>query len=174
VDALDLYAKLVDKATREACVTLAFGIGANVKTLLKGHNPNDALTFLLLERKDAPQKNAKTPFVAINASNNVYKAWGSYIEDPVYHWTRETNTRKLGVNTHVAYIHSKFLLQDPLGADPIIVTGSANFSEASTIGNDENMLIIRGDASKRQQHGLCESRTRSTRMTRLSGWSEGR
>jgi phosphatidylserine/phosphatidylglycerophosphate/cardiolipin synthase-like enzyme len=34
---------------------------------------------------------------------------------------------------------------DPLGADPIVVTGSANFSEPSTTGNDENMLIIRGD-----------------------------
>lgn len=33
---------------------------------------------------------------------------------------------------------------DPLGDDPIVVTGSANFSEASTNGNDENMLLIRG------------------------------
>jgi phosphatidylserine/phosphatidylglycerophosphate/cardiolipin synthase-like enzyme len=45
----------------------------------------------------------------------------------------------------VSYIHSKFLLRDPLGDDPIVVTGSANFSEASTNDNDENMLIIRGD-----------------------------
>jgi phosphatidylserine/phosphatidylglycerophosphate/cardiolipin synthase-like enzyme len=34
---------------------------------------------------------------------------------------------------------------DPLGDDPIVVTGSANFSDASTKDNDENMLIIRGD-----------------------------
>ena len=34
---------------------------------------------------------------------------------------------------------------DPLGADPIVVTGSANFSKASTNDNDENMLIIRAD-----------------------------
>jgi phosphatidylserine/phosphatidylglycerophosphate/cardiolipin synthase-like enzyme len=45
----------------------------------------------------------------------------------------------------VAYIHSKFLLRDPLGKDPIVVTGSANFSDPSTTANDENMLIIRGD-----------------------------
>ncbi len=42
-------------------------------------------------------------------------------------------------------MHCKFLLHDPLGADPIVVTGSANFSEASTTGNDENMVIVRGD-----------------------------
>jgi phosphatidylserine/phosphatidylglycerophosphate/cardiolipin synthase-like enzyme len=34
---------------------------------------------------------------------------------------------------------------DPFGDDPIVVTGSANFSNASTKENDENMLIIRGD-----------------------------
>jgi phosphatidylserine/phosphatidylglycerophosphate/cardiolipin synthase-like enzyme len=37
------------------------------------------------------------------------------------------------------------MLIDPLGDDPIVITGSANFSEASTTSNDENMLVIRGD-----------------------------
>jgi phosphatidylserine/phosphatidylglycerophosphate/cardiolipin synthase-like enzyme len=37
------------------------------------------------------------------------------------------------------------MLVDPLSADPIIVTGSANFSDASVRDNDENMLLIRGD-----------------------------
>jgi phosphatidylserine/phosphatidylglycerophosphate/cardiolipin synthase-like enzyme len=36
-------------------------------------------------------------------------------------------------------------LRDPLGDDPHVVTGSANFSKASTNDNDENMIIIRGD-----------------------------
>ena len=34
---------------------------------------------------------------------------------------------------------------DPLSRDPIVVTGSANFSDDSTNDNDENMLIIRGE-----------------------------
>ena len=42
-------------------------------------------------------------------------------------------------------MHSKFLLRDPLGLDPLVVTGSANFSAASTNDNDENMLLIRGN-----------------------------
>jgi len=75
----------------------------------------------------------------------VYEAWGSYIKDPLYQWARDTNSRALGLNTHVAYIHSKLLLMDPLGDDPIVVTGSANFSEASTNENDENMLLVRGN-----------------------------
>jgi phosphatidylserine/phosphatidylglycerophosphate/cardiolipin synthase-like enzyme len=42
------------------------------------------------------------------------------------------------------YIHDKFLLIDPHGEDPIVVTGSANFSGPSQRNNDENMLVIRG------------------------------
>jgi phosphatidylserine/phosphatidylglycerophosphate/cardiolipin synthase-like enzyme len=34
---------------------------------------------------------------------------------------------------------------DPLSADPVVVTGSANFSNNSVMRNDENMLLIRGD-----------------------------
>jgi phosphatidylserine/phosphatidylglycerophosphate/cardiolipin synthase-like enzyme len=37
------------------------------------------------------------------------------------------------------------MLIDPLGDDPIVVAGSANFSAASTANNDENMVIIRGN-----------------------------
>ena len=37
------------------------------------------------------------------------------------------------------------MLVDPLSNDPIVVTGSANFSEPSTNANDENMIIIRGN-----------------------------
>jgi phosphatidylserine/phosphatidylglycerophosphate/cardiolipin synthase-like enzyme len=80
----------------------------------------------------------------INAGNNVYKAWGSFLKEPLHQWSRETSAGRLGLNKHVSFIHSKFLLMDPLGADPIVVTGSANFSKASTNSNDENMLLIRG------------------------------
>ena len=54
------------------------------------------------------------------------------------------NTKLLKLNQHVMYIHSKFLLVDPLGKEPLIVTGSANFSADSTTSNDENMIIIKG------------------------------
>jgi phosphatidylserine/phosphatidylglycerophosphate/cardiolipin synthase-like enzyme len=38
------------------------------------------------------------------------------------------------------------MLVDPLGQDPLVVSGSANFSRPSQRTNDENMLVIRGDA----------------------------
>lgn len=41
-----------------------------------------------------------------------------------------------------AVIHTKFLVIDAFSDDPIVVCGSANFSTASNVNNDENMLIM--------------------------------
>lgn len=142
---LDLYVNMVDSASACSCITLAFGINAAFKQKLIDNDPLNAIVFMLLEKKDAPNKRAKDPFVPLTTRNNVYQAWGAFLDDPVYRWAREKNNRILQLNSHVAYIHSKFLLRDPLGEDPHVVTGSANFSKASTNDNDENMIIIRGD-----------------------------
>jgi len=45
----------------------------------------------------------------------------------------------------VFFVHTKFLLIDPLSDDPLICSGSANFSSGSLLQNDENMLLVRGD-----------------------------
>ena len=141
---LDMYFAMVDESDQLSCITLAFGVNAGLKALLLNNASHpERLTFLLLEKEDKAKPNK--PFQPLRARHNVYAAWGSYIRDAVYRWARETSTRALGLNQHVAYIHSKFLLKDPLGAEPIVVTGSANFSDASTNGNDENMLVIKGE-----------------------------
>ena len=141
---LEMYASMLDGAQDLACVTLAFGINKLFKELLKDNTAQNALAFLLLEKQDKPDKRSTQPFIRINASNNVYQAWGSFLREPLDQWAKETSAGVLKLNTHVSFIHCKFLLMDPLGADPIVVTGSANFSDASTNDNDENMLLIRG------------------------------
>lgn len=142
---LDMYARMVDEAKGVSCITLAFGIGEVFKKLLSDNKTDSAISFFLLEKEDKPNKRSKKEFVGLDARNNIYKAWGAFLRDPLYQWTKETNAGALGLNKHVSYVHSKFLLMDPLSTDPIVVTGSANFSKASTNDNDENMLAIRGD-----------------------------
>jgi hypothetical protein len=139
------YTKMFDSAKDLSCITLAFGINSMFKDLLVDNTNTNHISFMLLEKEDKPKANSTKPFRYIGAKENVYKAFGAYIEDDMYRWTRETTTRHMKLNQHVAYIHSKFLLVDPLGEDPIVVAGSANFSEASTNDNDENMVIIRGN-----------------------------
>jgi phosphatidylserine/phosphatidylglycerophosphate/cardiolipin synthase-like enzyme len=142
---LEMYAHMVDDADNLSCITLAFGISAVFKELLKDNSVDSHIGFFLLEKEDKPNPRSKKEFVGLNAANNVYKAFGSFLRDPLYQWVRETSTKALKLNQHVSYIHSKFLLKDPLSRDPIVVTGSANFSTASTNDNDENMIVIRGN-----------------------------
>ena len=142
---LDMYAHMVDEAKDLSCITLAFGISDVFKQLLKDNSTDSHIAFFLLEKEDKPNPASKKEFVGLNAANNVYKAWGAFLREPLYQWAKETNAGALGLNQHVSYIHSKFLLMDPLGKDPVVVTGSANFSVASTNDNDENMLAIRGN-----------------------------
>lgn len=142
---LDMYAHMVDEAKDVSCITLAFGISDVFKKLLSDNKSDSHISFVLLEKEDKPKPRSKQEFVGLNAKNNVYEAWGSFLREPLYRWARETNAGALGLNQHVSYIHSKFLLMDPLSTDPIVVTGSANFSKASTNDNDENMIAVRGD-----------------------------
>ncbi len=44
-----------------------------------------------------------------------------------------------------AIIHSKVLVIDPFSKDPVVITGSHNFSSAASSKNDENFIIIKGD-----------------------------
>ena len=137
--ALQLYARLIGAdATSLVCATFAFGIAQEIQDVAAAGTPDGPLRFFLLETLGKAT-------VRLNASRNVYEAWGSELSHPLGRWVEETTTRELRLNKHVAFIHDKFLLCDPLGSDPIVVTGSANFSRASTTDNDENMIIIRGD-----------------------------
>mmetsp|Transcript_7755 Transcript_7755/g.11755 ORF Transcript_7755/g.11755 Transcript_7755/m.11755 type:complete len:502 (+) Transcript_7755:617-2122(+) len=52
-----------------------------------------------------------------------------------------------GLSTFVDFFHTKFMMIDALTDNPTIITGSANFSIASTEQNDENMLAIQGDTA---------------------------
>ena len=73
---------------------------------------------------------------------NVFAVGSSVTSNKFDGWLKE---RLTGLNSNVRYVHNKFMLIDPLGNDPIVIAGSANFSAASTTDNDENMLVVRGD-----------------------------
>ena len=73
---------------------------------------------------------------------NLFAIGSMLTRDRFDRWLQEKLT---GLNSNVRHIHNKFMLIDPLGSSPIVVAGSANFSQASSDTNDENMLVIRGD-----------------------------
>ncbi len=50
-----------------------------------------------------------------------------------------------GFNKHATYIHTKYMILDPLDSEGTVITGSANFSDASINRNDENAILVVGD-----------------------------
>jgi hypothetical protein len=57
---------------------------------------------------------------------------------------------KGGVIGH-AIIHSKVIIIDPL-TNPVVITGSHNYSNTASSKNDENMLIIKGNKSLAERY----------------------
>ena len=131
-EALDWYAALMDGATSSVFFTAAFGISPQLEQVLK--KDVAYLRYGLLETDDDRMELLKRD------RDNVFTV-GTHFRNAIGGWEAEKLT---GLNGHVNYIHTKFMLIDPLSADPIVITGSANFSKNSSVANDENMLVIRG------------------------------
>lgn len=142
---LNWYADRLAKAKNSVFFTAAFSVADEIFEKVKVTNDTEEpyLRYLLLEGISGLIK-PKYPEMAKCPQNQI--AWGETLKtrkgEKKYHQFIETLT---GLNDHVNYLHTKYMLIDPLSDDPIVITGSANFSDASTTKNDENMVIIRGN-----------------------------
>lgn len=75
-----------------------------------------------------------------------HKNFGMAFESNIFvDWVDGWHREGGGIGVNLNWVHTKFMLIDPLGDEPVTLTGSANFSEPSVNGNDENMVLIRGD-----------------------------
>ena len=140
------YAALAAKTDQTICFTAAFGI--NDLFIVAFKDEWDSLRFVALESTGNKEEDRTKFWNNVRQfDRDVLLAIGSVLGELEMNpglrtYLKESLSR---LNTNVRYLHTKYLLVDPLSADPIVVSGSANFSMASTKNNDENMLIIRGD-----------------------------
>jgi phosphatidylserine/phosphatidylglycerophosphate/cardiolipin synthase-like enzyme len=133
LETLQWYADRMAEAKEVVCFTVAFNLDAVFEPFITADN--DVLRYIM---KDDDLGSGET----VGHDRDVIFAAGSYLgPDSLVNFRGE---RDNPLNTN-DYIHTKFLLVDPLGDDPLVVTGSANFSRPSQRINDENMLAIRGD-----------------------------
>ena len=147
-EALDWYAQQAKGANDALFMTFAFGMNARFQDAYRTGNAK--LRYALMETMSGPTKTKEQRLANEAAIIELRKmkenkfAIGSRLGKGAFnHWLKEQLS---GLNVHVRYLHTKYMLVDPLGANPLVVSGSANFSEASTTDNDENMLIIRGNS----------------------------
>jgi len=134
IETLQWYADRMAEAQRLVCFTVAFGIDEVFQKVISAEN--DVLRYIV---KDDDLGSGET----IGHDRDVLFAGGGRLEEGALKNFLAERGNPLNRND---YIHTKFMLVDPLGQDPLVVSGSANFSRPSQRTNDENMLVIRGDA----------------------------
>jgi len=135
VETLHWYADLMDSAQRILCMTFAFNLDQVFSDVLL--HKNDTLRYAVFD------KNLETDVEnQIDQVHNTVIAAGAKLDAGDL---KNFGFEKLTGFNKNQYIHDKFMLVDPLGDDPIVVTGTANFSGPSQYANDENMVVIRGN-----------------------------
>ncbi len=147
---LDWYGIRAEGAKQTVMLTSAFGVTARLAE--RFNNDKDYLRFILMERPNRkPETQAmlerdRDTQIAIGPDLNrdaiVLQLEGHGLDL----WLRERHFRDRN-GGHVFYVHTKIMAIDVLTDDPLVFTGSANFSPASLLDNDENMVIIRGDST---------------------------
>ncbi|WCM18700.1 phospholipase D-like domain-containing protein [Paraburkholderia bryophila] len=141
---LQRYADIAASTRRALFMTFAFGMN---KDFLPAYGQDDGVLRFALMDKVGVGKNlaqAQQQIDAIRKIPGTVVAIGQNITlNSFDRWLNERDG--LAPGEHVRWVHTKFMLVDPLSDDPIVITGSANFSDASIETNHENMLVIRGN-----------------------------
>ena len=156
---LDWYGQRITDAASLVMMTIPFNVA---NTILKAFDNNgDAMRLVVLE--DVPtadvlaaekRHNGKLAFsngAVLRKSFVKFKSsFGGAKVAPIANskldqWFADEEMARPTNTGHVFFVHAKVLLVDPLSADPLVCSGSANFSANSLTANDENMLLIRGN-----------------------------
>lgn len=142
---LDWYRDIAASAEEAMMMSFAFGMDERFKDVYR--QDDQVLRYALMNKAGAGRgerlKEEERAVQEIRNRPNVVIAIGNRIETNEFdRWLAELDQI---TNTHVAWVHTKFMLVDPLGDHPVVITGSANWSDESTKKNTENMLVIRGD-----------------------------
>jgi len=76
------------------------------------------------------------------------------VDGPIGPWIAEVTRRDFLSQVGHAIVHSKVLVIDPFSADPVVVTGSHNFSDSASKNNDENFVIVRGHKGLAEKYAV--------------------
>ena len=138
---LKWYSELANAATSALFMTFAFGMN---KEFFKVYNQDDDILRMAVMDKKGTTDESAAKIDEVRKLTSCVIAVGNNIKVNAFdNWLAEI--RSIIKGPRVPYIHNKFMIVDPLGESPIVITGSANFSDDSTSTNDENMLVIQNN-----------------------------
>jgi phosphatidylserine/phosphatidylglycerophosphate/cardiolipin synthase-like enzyme len=132
---LDLYSTLIAGSGQLVCGMFPFSFNKGIKAAISADTEH--LKYVIIDKK------GKDTLLDSNDRDNVI-VYGGVLDTPIYNWLPETHAGKV-FKSGTNFIHNKVILVDPLSESPVVVTGSANFSDNSILRNDENTLVIKGN-----------------------------
>jgi phosphatidylserine/phosphatidylglycerophosphate/cardiolipin synthase-like enzyme len=134
-DPIDRYVDLMRQARQAMFLTAPFGIAKELEPELA--IDRGVARYLMLDKAGNDVRLTESdPSLEISVGAFLGQEGG---------YRQFVQERLTGLNPRVRFIHTKYLLIDPLTDHPVVITGSANFSMDSTTSNDENMLWISGN-----------------------------
>ncbi len=154
---LGWYGRRMLNAANSVWFTAAFGIGKELVQPIAARR--NEMRFILMEKPVAreQQKALTADFNRVILSygvplGEIYQIRNGRVttrkriqEFELDRWFFKEEHFRPKNDGFVFFVHTKFLLIDPLSDDPLVCSGSANFSSNSLLQNDENMLLIRGN-----------------------------
>lgn len=144
---------------------------------------------------DGSKANPSPTFQIINS--NGYKEYAHDVVQPqgtgaVGDFLAEFTRQQFLSGMGFAITHSKIIVIDPFGKQPVVVTGSHNLSASASERNDENLLIIRDNPDLARayavncmavyqhyrwpalQHDAKQNNTNAGYLTPADTWQQGR
>ncbi|HEY0557161.1 MAG TPA: phospholipase D-like domain-containing protein [Thermoanaerobaculia bacterium] len=143
LDMIHLYAKICSDATT-LMVCAPFELHQEIRKSFLAR-PQGALHFLLLDQKKSLGSDEEVQVQQGDPRNTISVA--TTLSSALHDFQGKLLEGKESFLHAGIHIHSKIILADPFGSDPILVTGSANYSTNSTTSNDSNTLLFRGDTA---------------------------
>jgi phosphatidylserine/phosphatidylglycerophosphate/cardiolipin synthase-like enzyme len=143
VDMIELYAKICQRA-KLLFVSAPFLLHQDIRDVLT--SPSDgALRYVMGDKEGSFGK--KGAIDIMNGDPGRVGIAATVLKNPLNDFQGKLLEGKESYHHAGVHIHSKIILADPFGDDPILVGGSANFSNGSTTVNDSNSLIVRGQTA---------------------------
>jgi phosphatidylserine/phosphatidylglycerophosphate/cardiolipin synthase-like enzyme len=137
---LHLYASVCQKA-QCLFVSAPFALSPIVLAALTNRQPGTA-QFMLLDKQGSLGKGEQVQLIQNDPATSI--AVATTLSSPLHDFQNQLLAEREGFHHAGIHIHSKIILADPFGSEPVLVTGSANFSNNSTEVNDSNSLVVRG------------------------------
>lgn len=140
---LQAFISLIQGARRDVLFCTTFNLDDDVENALIGAPHDQVLRYGL--------ENTRSRITGFHADRTASFVATAMLREGLEGFLRESTRGQRGN----ILVHTKAILVDFTSENPIVISGSHNYSKAASQGNDENYLILRADPDVADAYG-CE------------------